>query len=447
MICLDEGILRAYLDGELTQYEMLSVNRHLGLCEDCRHRQGVIAARRISVSSLFDDLAPQPHELRTDEYAAQWAFTRFKANYDAEFVVPQRPVFVRELHLLLSQEGLLQRLQRAWLANWQDFKRDPQGFFHYLWHGETLNPMRRRRLQTGTAMAMASYVLIFTTLLVAGAFRTPPPVNELPAEKFKIINLASPPPTKSKPLSPPEYAKAGKDGLTGGDKIQSDPAHGGGGGGNNELTPATKGRVPQMVPNPQLMPPRPQPATIERPTLVVPETLVGSKYLYDARAGRTGLPDAVDAAPSSGTGKGAGMGEGQGTGMGSGDGKGFGPGLLNNKGNGAAEAGGGLGNNDNVGTGAEIFDATDRLRPTIISRERAAYTDEAQLHRAQGTVLLSAIFSANKQILQIQVVRGLPYGLSESAILAAKKIKFQPAMRNGVPVNVRMTLQYDFNLF
>jgi hypothetical protein len=43
--------------------------------------------------------------------------------------------------------------------------------------------------------------------------------------------------------------------------------------------------------------------------------------------------------------------------------------------------------------------------------------------------------------------RGLPCGLTEAAIEAAKRIRFQPALRNGAPVSVRAQLEYNFALY
>jgi outer membrane biosynthesis protein TonB len=40
----------------------------------------------------------------------------------------------------------------------------------------------------------------------------------------------------------------------------------------------------------------------------------------------------------------------------------------------------------------------------------------------------------------------LPHGLTEKAIEAAKKIRFNPAVRDGQPVSVRGNLEYTFNL-
>jgi TonB family protein len=57
------------------------------------------------------------------------------------------------------------------------------------------------------------------------------------------------------------------------------------------------------------------------------------------------------------------------------------------------------------------------------------------------------IFTADGRIDSIRVVRGLPDGLTEKAIEAAKRIRFQPAVKNGAPVSVRGQLEFSFNLY
>ena len=46
--------------------------------------------------------------------------------------------------------------------------------------------------------------------------------------------------------------------------------------------------------------------------------------------------------------------------------------------------------------------------------------------------------------MHIKVVSGLPYGLNDRAVEAAKKIQFTPAKKNGHPVSMWMELQYNF---
>jgi TonB family protein len=83
---------------------------------------------------------------------------------------------------------------------------------------------------------------------------------------------------------------------------------------------------------------------------------------------------------------------------------------------------------------------------TILYQEKAKYTDEARRYEVQGSVVLNVMFSYDGTIQSIQVVRELPYGLTENAIEAAKKIKFNPAIKNGEPVSVRGNLEFKFNL-
>jgi len=103
------------------------------------------------------------------------------------------------------------------------------------------------------------------------------------------------------------------------------------------------------------------------------------------------------------------------------------------------------------GTGKPVDQRTSvqsplNLRPSILSKEKARYTDAARRNGVQGVVVLSVIFASDGTVGSIQVVRGLPDGLNENAIEAAKKIKFRPAIRNGQPVSVRGNLHYSFNL-
>jgi TonB family protein len=85
-------------------------------------------------------------------------------------------------------------------------------------------------------------------------------------------------------------------------------------------------------------------------------------------------------------------------------------------------------------------------KPTILYREKAKYTEEARQNGVEGVVVLNVVFNVNGSITDISVVRGLPDGLSEKAIEAAKKIRFQPAVLNGQPVSVREDLEFTFAL-
>gem|GEM_PF-1302258 len=86
------------------------------------------------------------------------------------------------------------------------------------------------------------------------------------------------------------------------------------------------------------------------------------------------------------------------------------------------------------------------LKPTILYKEKASYTEDARRNGIQGTVVLNVVFTADSTITQIRVVRGLPDGLTEKAVEAALKTRFQPAVENGIPVSVRGNLEFTFVL-
>lgn len=83
----------------------------------------------------------------------------------------------------------------------------------------------------------------------------------------------------------------------------------------------------------------------------------------------------------------------------------------------------------------------------ILSKRRAGYTDEARQHDTQGIVVLRVTFLANGQIGGISPVSGLPFGLTEQAIAAARDIKFSPATKDGEPYTKQMTIQYSFTIY
>jgi TonB family protein len=94
-----------------------------------------------------------------------------------------------------------------------------------------------------------------------------------------------------------------------------------------------------------------------------------------------------------------------------------------------------------------IQDLSSSLKPKITYREKAKYTEEARDNVTHGTVALSVVFHSNGSISDIKVVTGLPYGLIQSAIESARKVRFEPAIKDGQPVSVRGILEFTFHLY
>jgi tetratricopeptide (TPR) repeat protein len=100
------------------------------------------------------------------------------------------------------------------------------------------------------------------------------------------------------------------------------------------------------------------------------------------------------------------------------------------------------GKSDGVYTSKEVT-----TRPRVLSKPEPAYTEIARNNGVIGRVTLRAVFAADGAVKHIIVVSGLPYGLTEAAIIAARKIKFVPAMLAARPVSMFIQLEYNFNLY
>jgi tetratricopeptide (TPR) repeat protein len=89
---------------------------------------------------------------------------------------------------------------------------------------------------------------------------------------------------------------------------------------------------------------------------------------------------------------------------------------------------------------------TATLRPKILYREKARYTDAASAAGVSGTVVLMVVFADDGVLKNILPLQGLSHGLTEECIKAARKIRFTPAMRDGKPISVYGSLEFTFTL-
>lgn len=225
-----------------------------------------------------------------------------------------------------------------------------------------------------------------------------------------------------------------------------DEGGGGGGGGRNDPKPASAGAQAPQRPEPAMITPSVNLPRLDNPSLRIQATTQGpvpTKRVENAPYGITG--GGID--PSDGPGRGLGQGNGNGTGQGNGRGTGIGNGNGSGIGNGD---GNGIGNGR--GDGGEAPPApkpppavTEKL--AILSKPRANYTEEARKNQISGTVVVSVTFSASGQVTGISAVRGLPYGLTDQAIAAARQIKFNPQKQNGQAISVTRKIEYNFNLY
>jgi TonB family protein len=73
-------------------------------------------------------------------------------------------------------------------------------------------------------------------------------------------------------------------------------------------------------------------------------------------------------------------------------------------------------------------------KPEMLNSPRANYTDLAAQAGIRGVVRARVLFGADGKIKKIRILTGLPYGLSDEAIVAIKYLRFKPAIKNGQAV-------------
>lgn len=94
----------------------------------------------------------------------------------------------------------------------------------------------------------------------------------------------------------------------------------------------------------------------------------------------------------------------------------------------------------------DIYKGSDVDRKVVIkSKPEPPYTGIARASGITGTVVLRCIFTSKGTVNYIYVIRGVPGGLTERAMEAARRIKFTPATKDGKPVSMWMELQYNFH--
>ena len=85
-------------------------------------------------------------------------------------------------------------------------------------------------------------------------------------------------------------------------------------------------------------------------------------------------------------------------------------------------------------------------KPKSVDRAQPQYTDEARSANVEGVVSVEFNIAADGQVIDARIVRGLGHGLDQAALAAAKRWKFNPAMKCGKPVESKHIVNMRFQL-
>ena len=343
---------------------------------------------------------------------------------------------------------------------WPEFKRDPFGYSKRFVVGYSSLVWRffsSRNVAIGTTASLGLVLSLVIAFVVVGRARTHSSLAQanpdLIVDQLIDINEIPPDVEETKPDKGIGTGQGGRVGFNKGKGEGSKPepakASGGGGGGQQQALPTQVGRIPPPSEIPSLIPTTPP----VRPPLLPAAGINIDPALYkNLPYDRFGDPRSQSTATSAGNGTGNGLGNGTGAGIGEGNGEGFGPGNKRNMGGGdPGDGGGGIGG----ATGNNGLDYANRIskpsevnsKARILSRPEPQYTEEARKNQVSGTVVLRAVFSASGQVTNIRTVSGLPNGLTERAMAAARQIRFAPATKDGHTVSQYIQIEYNFNLY
>ncbi|HEY0171720.1 MAG TPA: energy transducer TonB [Pyrinomonadaceae bacterium] len=376
-----------------------------------------------------------------------------------------------ELHFtFLEDEGLTRRLVKELKSvghdaelTWPEFKRDPVGFTKR--SAKAYGAAGQKFLkQDNTVPAVVAPFIV--AVIVAGVWagivfrcnlmslvgrQCVQSQSNNPYENLELIGYVENEIPKEQP-TPDKGAAGTNEGKGGGSKAEYKKPAGGGGGGRQEQTPASAGKMPPaQLDQAPINPPSPKPpvakASLPTPSIVQVDPALLKVDTRDIPYGPIGATGTV---PSSGSGRGGGMGEGSGGGMGRGEGTGAGPGRGGNMGGGdRVDGGGGPGGGGGGGVDySRPFRQNEVTRKAMITfKPEPGFTEEARKNNVTGVVRLRAILSASGSVTGITTVKGLPDGLTEKAISAARQIRFTPAEKDGRAVSQYVVLEYNFNIY
>ena len=82
--------------------------------------------------------------------------------------------------------------------------------------------------------------------------------------------------------------------------------------------------------------------------------------------------------------------------------------------------------------------------PEPYRRLRPPYPETAAQAEAEATVDVQVEIGTDGEVGKVEIVRWAGFGLDEAVISTVRQLHFRPAMRDGVPVPVRVLLRYNF---
>lgn len=88
----------------------------------------------------------------------------------------------------------------------------------------------------------------------------------------------------------------------------------------------------------------------------------------------------------------------------------------------------------------EIFDATEPAK--ILALPKFQYPESARKNGVEGKMKVSLTLAKNGTVQDVSAEPNLPHGVAEAITGELKQLRFQPAQKNGAPVDTKMFFEF-----
>jgi len=97
---------------------------------------------------------------------------------------------------------------------------------------------------------------------------------------------------------------------------------------------------------------------------------------------------------------------------------------------------------------ATVFKVGGNVKPPrALYAPDPEYSESAQRHKQQGVGVLKVIVTPEGKVARVKVERVIGFGLDQRAVNAVCQWRFKPALKDGQPVPVEITVEMTFRLY
>jgi TonB family protein len=83
----------------------------------------------------------------------------------------------------------------------------------------------------------------------------------------------------------------------------------------------------------------------------------------------------------------------------------------------------------------------------ITYKSEVMITEEARRHSYNGSAMVRVVLGADGKVRQVEVLDKVRYGMAEACAAAARKIEFEPALKDGRTVSQYSMIEYRWSFY